>query len=51
MIYAEEKEPPSRSFHVMDAVRIALDWFGGSYAAGSCRFFPAGVELTGVLSE
>jgi hypothetical protein len=51
MIYAEEKEPPSRRIHALGAVRLTAEAHNRRVAAGFNRISPARPVLTGVLSE
>ena len=50
MIYAEEKEPPSRRIHALGVVRLVVTAIFTHRAAGFSRIFPAQPDSTGVLS-
>ena len=51
MIYAEEKEPPSRRIHAQGVVCLAVEAHNQRGAAGFGRISPALPVFTGVLSE
>jgi len=51
MIYAEEKEPPSRSLFADGVVRLTAKALFERRAARFSRFFPAQPAFAGVLSE